>query len=351
MGAGSVGTAEGRGAMRRAHVRVPAKINPFLALRGRRADGYHDLVTVLQTVSLYDELEVVAPSADPAAHPSTRRDVLLALEVLDAAGEAARTTGRVDGGAGVVVSGLDGEDNLAVRAARLLLDELAMPGGAFTADDDLRPGTVTRLRLTKRIPIAAGMAGGSADAAAALVALDRLWGGELGRDRLQRLAAGLGADVPFCVVGGTALATGTGTDTTQVLARERFHWVVGIDAAPLSTAEVYAVRDELGPSADVGPDRVLQALRAGDVALLGAALHNDLEVAALHLRPGLAEGREALLAAGAVAAIVSGSGPTLLGLARDADDARAIAERVAGRFARVEVVHAPAGGPELLAAP
>jgi 4-diphosphocytidyl-2-C-methyl-D-erythritol kinase len=330
-------------------VRVPAKINPFLSVRGRRADGYHDVVTVLQTVSLHDELEVLAPVTDAAAHPSTRRDVLLALEVLDGAAAPDPDLGPVGTVPVGPMGGLAGEDNLAVRAARALLDELAIPGGAFASDLGGRPDAVTRLRLTKRIPIAAGMAGGSADAAAALVALDRVWGAELGRDRLQALAARLGADVPFCVVGGTALATGTGTVTTQVLAGGRFHWVVGIDEAPLSTAEVYAARDELGPSDDVGPDRVLRALRAGDVDLLGDALHNDLEVAALQLRPALVEGREALLAAGAVAAIVSGSGPTLLGLARDADDAHAIAARLTSGFARVEVVHSPAGGPELLA--
>lgn len=340
--------AEASGATRRAHVRVPAKINPFLALRGRREDGLHELVTVLQTVSLHDELEVVAPATDPAAHPSTRRTMALALEVIDGT-TAGAASGAPSGVAAVDASGLVGEDNLVVRAARVLLEELAIGGGALAADAAARPDGLTRLRLTKRIPIAAGMAGGSADAAAALVTLDRVWGGELGRARLQELAARLGADVPFCLVGGTALATGTGTTVTPVLARDRFHWVVGIDDAPLSTAEVYGASDEIAARSSGGPDLVLQALRTGDVGLLGASLHNDLEAAALHLRPGLAEGREALLAAGAVAAIVSGSGPTLLGLARDAEDARAIAERVAGSFARVEVVHAPAGGPELLA--
>lgn len=333
--------ADDAGGVRRVHVRVPAKINPYLALRGRRPDGYHELVTVLQTVSLHDELEVVSPAPVTQAHPAARRTMSLALEVVDG------IEGLVT--VGPAAEGLATADNLSVRAARALLGELSMAGGDLAVDTDGPTEGVTRLRLTKRIPIAAGMAGGSADAAAALIALDRAWGGDLGRERLQAIGAGLGADVPFCVVGGTALATGSGTVTTSVLARDRFHWVVAIDAEPLSTAEVYAAHDRVGSATSDGPDGVLQALRTGDVALLAASLHNDLEVAAMHLRPGLARGREALLDAGAVAAVVSGSGPTLLGLARDADDARVIAERVTGAFPRVEVVHSPAGGPELLA--
>jgi 4-diphosphocytidyl-2-C-methyl-D-erythritol kinase len=320
---------------RRVRVRVPAKVNLFLAVRGRRPDGHHEVVTVMQSVSLHDELEVIAPAALFEAHPVARRGVALALEVV--AG---------DGGA---APELPLEENLAVRAARGLLAELAIGGGELVDGAADGAPLTTRLRLTKRIPVAAGMAGGSADAAAALVALDRAWGGDLGREGLRALGATLGADVPFCVVGGTVIATGTGTATAQVLARGRFHWVVGIDAAPLSTADVYAAHDEVGRPSRVEPDLVLQALRTGDVDLLGAALHNDLEVAALHLRPGLLDGRAALLGAGAVAAIVSGSGPTLLGLARDEEDAHRIAAAVAGRFARVEVVHSPAGGPELLA--
>lgn len=314
-------------------VRVPAKVNLFLAVRGRRPDGYHELVSILQTVSLHDELEVVVPAGLSEAHPSARRG--LALTVVRADGSSATE--------------LVTEDNLAVRAARALMAELGLGGGEL-APAGAASSSTTTLALTKRIPVAAGMAGGSADAAAALVALDRAWDAALGRERLLALAAGLGADVPFCVVGGTALATGTGTATAQVLARGRFHWVVGIDDAPLATADVYRAHDEVGAPSLVEPDVVLQALRTGDVDLLGAALHNDLQAAADHLRPGLVAGRAALLDAGAVAALVSGSGPTLLGLARDEEHARAVAEAVRERFARVEVVASPAGGPELLAA-
>lgn len=321
-----------RAVVRHVRVRVPAKVNLFLAVRGRRPDGYHELVTVMQTVTLHDELEAWTSGSPAVGHPAAGRRMGIALALAPSPDVPGPLP--VDG------------DNLAVRAAHLLLRELRI--GSGPADAEGSP--VTHLRLTKRIPLAAGMAGGSADAAATLIALDRLWDGALGREALVALAAELGADVPFCVTGGTALATGTGTATAQVLTRGTSHWVVGIDHRPLSTAEVYGAHDRVGRPSAVEPDLVLQALRTGDPELLGAALHNDLEVAAVHLRPELAGRKEALLAAGALGALVSGSGPTLLGLARDVDDAGRIAEVVRGRFDRVEVVTAPAGGPELVTA-
>lgn len=312
----------------RVRVRVPSKINLFLAVRGRRADGYHELVSILQTIGIFDEL-VLGFEGTPWAclHPSARRFMQVRLEH--------------DGSAGVP----SGADNLVVRAADLLLERI----GAVGADDGSAPGDVplTRISLTKRIPVAAGMAGGSADAAAALVGLNQLWECGLDRDELRELAAELGADVPFCVSGGTALATGTGTATAQVLARGRFHWVVGMSDTPLSTPEVYRVWDDIGRPTEQEPDVVLQALRTDDAEVLGAALHNDLEVAAQHLRPELAEARDAMVDAGALGAVLSGSGPTVLGLAEDAAEARRIAEEVRGHFDRVEVAASPVGGPEV----
>lgn len=305
-----------------ARVRIPSKLNLFLALRGKRPDGYHDLVSVLQTVSLYDTVTAQLEGRT-AQHPAARRSMRLDFTQ--------------DAGAGVP----DDEDNLAVRAARTLMAEL---GFGTTANGN---GPTTRLHLQKAIPVAAGMAGGSADAAATLVALDALWGAELGRDRLRELAADLGADVPFCVGGGTALATGTGVATAQVLTRGTYHWVVGISDAPLATPEVYRAADELGTGTAREPDAVLQALRTGDVEALGAALHNDLEPAALHLRPELVEQHRALGDAGAAGVLVSGSGPTLLGLAESAQHATRLARAVAHDFDRVEVAVSPAGGPEL----
>jgi 4-diphosphocytidyl-2-C-methyl-D-erythritol kinase len=308
-------------------VRVPSKVNLFLAVRGLRPDGYHELVTVLQTLSIHDTiLARLDGSPGSAQHPAARRFMELAFT------QEASPNVPADA------------DNLAVRAARQLMGLVGVGTAERAGDADV---PVTRLHLTKRIPVAAGMAGGSADAAGALLALNQLWGTELDRDELREVAAELGADVPFCVTGGTALATGTGTATAQVLTRGVYHWVVGISRAPLSTPTVYRAFDEVGASSEAEPDAVLQALRTGDTEALGAALHNDLEVAAFHLRPELRDSRDALLEAGALGALVSGSGPTLVGLASSAQHAVELADRVRDRFDRVEVALSPAGGPEL----
>ncbi|MFN2557992.1 MAG: 4-(cytidine 5'-diphospho)-2-C-methyl-D-erythritol kinase [Nitriliruptorales bacterium] len=322
-------------------VRVPAKVNLFLAVQGRRADGMHDIVSVLHTVSLYDELTAtferrLSGHLDPMGG---------ALEVL------------LEHDAGPRVP--TGEENLALQAARSLARSVC-PGTVSSAGHPSGRGLnppahstlfgrafVTRLVLEKRIPIAAGMAGGSADAAAALLALNRLWACGLDHEALRSLAAGLGADVPFSITGGTALATGTGVAIAQVLCRGTYHWVVGIDEEPLPTATVYEAWDEVGTPSGATPDPVLQALRHDDPKALAPALHNDLEVAAFHLRPSLREASATMLQAGALRTLVSGSGPTLVALAADARHARRIAGAIAGCFDRVEVVRSPAGGPEI----
>lgn len=310
-------------------VRVPSKVNLFLSVRGVRDDGYHDLVTVLQTVSIYDTVIAWLDGTPTSEHPAARRFMDLAFTV--------------DGGSEDEVPA-DG-DNLAVRAARLLMGEV----GVGTQEPD-RGNTVpvTHLHLAKRIPVAAGMAGGSADAAAALVALNELWQVDLARVKLQELAGDLGADVPFCVVGGTALATGTGAKTTQVLARGMYYWVVGITDVPLSAGEVYRAFDEVGASTTAEPDAVLHALSNGDAEALGAALHNDLEVAAIHIHPALADSKDVMLRHGALGAVVSGSGPTVVALVPDLQHATALAERVSGHFDRVEIAISPAGGPDMV---
>ena len=265
-------------------VRTPAKVNLQLSVGGRRLDGYHDLVTVFQAVGLYDEV---------VARPSK-------------------------GGATVRVSGIPddavplGHDNLAVRAALALAE-------ATGVDPDVE------LELRKSIPVAGGMAGGSADAAGALVACDALWGTHLEREELVALAAGLGADVPFALVGGTAIGLGTGTRLTPALARGRFHWVFAFAETGLSTAEVYAEHDRLaletvGLEPEVS-DLLMAALRAGDAVALGRSLANDLQRAAVSLRPRLRLTLDVGEEYGALGAIVSGSGPTCAFLARDDDHA------------------------------
>lgn len=310
-------------------VRVPAKLNLFLAVRGQRDDGYHELVTVMQTVSLYDYLRVgVVGPPGQGHHPAGRRRMRVELWQDP-------------------VRGLPhGEENLAVQAAR----ELARFTGIIdiaTMSDGSRDVPRTVIDLSKGIPVAGGMAGGSADAAGSLVALNRLWGCEFSKDELREVGAELGSDVPFCVVGGTALATGRGANLAQVLCRGTFHWVVCTDPEPLSTAAVYASWDEGCSPSEVEPDAVLQALRSQDAVALGAALHNDLEPAAFALRPALEERKKALIDAGALGAVLSGSGPTLLALADSEQAARALAGVVEDSFADVRVARSPVGGPEL----
>lgn len=290
-------------------VRVPAKINLYLGVGASRPDGYHDLTTVFQAISLYDEVTVT---------PAGRL-------VIDVSGE---------GAAGGVPRS---SDNLAARAARLVAKAARAKGGV-------------RFNLVKGIPVGGGMAGGSADAAAALVGCDALWKAELPPARLHALAAALGSDVPFLLSGRTALARGRGEQLAPVLSRGVYHWVLGLDAEGLSTPAVYAELDRLRaihpPLPAAGPDGVLAALRAGDAVALGRALHNDLQSPALRLRPRLRRVLETGRDLGALGTLVSGSGPTCAFLARDANDATRIAAAVAGMGVcrTVRRAHGPVAG-------
>ncbi|HVA60973.1 MAG TPA: 4-(cytidine 5'-diphospho)-2-C-methyl-D-erythritol kinase [Mycobacteriales bacterium] len=273
-------------------VRVPAKVNLHLGVGELRPDGFHELTTVFQAVSLYDEILV-----EPA-----RR---LTVEVIG------------DGAEGVP----RGDENLAVQAARAVA---ALAGRA--------PGV--RITIRKGIPVAGGMAGGSADAAAALVACDALWGAGLDRASLARLAAGLGSDVPFALRGGNALGTGRGERLSPVLGRGNYHWVFALADGGLSTPGVYQELDrqragERAPE-PARPDGVMAALRAGDPVALGRALANDLQPAALALRPQLRRVLDAGRELGAVGSIVCGSGPTVALLARGPGDAINLAAVLAG---------------------
>jgi len=306
-------------------IRVPAKLNLFLAVRGRRADGFHELVTVFQTVSIVDDLNV-ALIGQPGRrhHPAGRRRMRVELW----------TAPQVPQGA----------DNLAYRAA-LRLGELT--GIDPSAGEHDREAVRTILDLDKRIPMTAGLAGGSADAAAAFIGLNRLWGCSLTLRQLRALGAELGSDVPFCITGGTALGTGRGTDITPVLARGPFHWVVWPDPEPLSTAAVYQAWDRHGVPGGGTPDEVLYALHSSDPRRLASALHNELEPAAFALRPRLAERKQALLDAGALGVVLAGSGPTLLALTADHAASVALAERVDDFGLEPIIARSPAGGPRV----
>jgi 4-diphosphocytidyl-2-C-methyl-D-erythritol kinase len=290
-------------------VRVPAKVNLHLDVGDVRADGFHELATVFQAISLYDEL-----TATPAEHTSVT------------------ITGE---GAGELPTD---EGNLAVRAVHAL----AKHTGRTPA---------VRLTIHKGIPVAGGMAGGSADAAAALVACDALWATGLSREELAEVGATLGSDVPFALAGGTALGTGRGELLSPVLAPERRHWVIAVADGGLSTPEVYGELDRLRAAhrpllAAGSPDLLLAALRATQPAVLGRALANDLQPAALSLRPGLRRTLAAGIEEGALGGIVSGSGPTCFFLATDADHAVDLAARLAGHGVcrTVRTAHGPVPG-------
>jgi 4-diphosphocytidyl-2-C-methyl-D-erythritol kinase len=291
-------------------VRVPAKINLHLGVGPLRPDGFHELNTVYHAISLFDELR--------ASHGDT---LTLTMEG-EGAGELA----------------LDGT-NLVIRAARALAAHARVPA-------------LARLHLRKSIPLAGGLAGGSADAAAALLACDALWGTGVPRDELAEIGAELGSDVPFLLHGGTALGTGRGEAVSPILARPTtWHWVVAIADGGLATPDVYRELDRLRagqwpPTALDRPDSLMAALRQRDPEVLGAALGNDLQAAALALRPGLADVLKAGYDAGAVAGIVSGSGPTCVFLAVDGAHAEAVAAGLAdaGVCRQARTAHGPMPG-------
>ncbi|MGY1694482.1 4-(cytidine 5'-diphospho)-2-C-methyl-D-erythritol kinase [Geodermatophilus sp. SYSU D00814] len=297
---------------------APAKVNVSLAVGPLRDDGFHDLQTVYLAVSLLDTVTV-------------RRGEGLSVAV----------SGEGTGGPDPVPTD---RRNLVWQAAELLAEHAGVAADAA-------------IEVHKTIPAAAGLAGGSADAAATLVALDALWGTHATRGDLTGLAARLGSDVPFSLAGGVALGSGRGELLTPVLARRQWHWVLGIADGGLSTPAVYAELDRLRAAGRV-PDGtsappsepVLAALRSGPAPALAAALANDLQPAALSLRPSLRRALRAATGAGAAAALVSGSGPTVAALADDEDAALRMAAALAGEgvFRTVRVVHGPVPGARLV---
>ena len=273
-------------------VRVPGKVNLFLGVGDRRPDGYHELTTVFHAVSLVDEVTV-------------RNADVLSLQTV---------------GEGAAELPADNR-NLAWRAAELMAEHVGRA-------PDLE------IIIDKSIPVAGGMAGGSADAAAVLVAINTLW--ELGVPRrdLHALAAELGSDVPFALHGGTALGTGRGEELATVLARSTFHWALAFGASGLSTASVYGEIDRLRKNGEPprldDPEPLLGALAGGDPRELAPLLGNDLQPAALSLDPGLRRTLRAGAEAGALAGIVSGSGPTCAFLCDSAAAALDVGTELAG---------------------
>jgi len=306
-------------------VRVPAKINLQLAVGPLRPDGYHGLVTVFHAVSLFDDVTVAPAKTDSVT-----------------------VTGE---GAGLVP---ENADNLALRAVRALREAL---GSRVVGT----PGSVGGLggvavTIAKRIPVAGGMAGGSADAAAALVACDELWRTGLTQQELCAVGARVGSDAAFPVLGGTAVGRGRGEQLAAALASPaEFHWVLAFADGHLSTPAVFRALDKQRAGQQVPEpelsSELMTALRAGNVAGLGAALSNDLKEPAIALFPALRKTLDAGLEAGALGAQVSGSGPTCYFLAADADHAADLAFNLscAGVCRSVATATGPAPGASVIA--
>src|SRR4051794_19147662 len=279
-----------RASSRTVHVKAPGKINVFLKVGAQLDDGYHDVAIAYQAVSLYEEVRV-----------SESDDFQVTV-----GGSVELSRVPLDGG------------NIAIKAARMLAARTGYPRGVH-------------IEVAKHVPVTGGMGGGSADAAATLIACDALWGTELPREEMLDLARKLGADVPFALTGGTAIGTGRGDELSPALAQGTFHWVLALADFGLSTPEVYRELDQhrerhaqdifpADPRPTVDND-VLQALRAGDPQMLANAMHNDLQAPAIHLEPSLADVLELGEQNGALAGIVSGSGPTVAFLTADVDSA------------------------------
>ena len=293
-------------------VRVPGKVNVYLGVGPREFSGYHELATIFQAVGIYDEVTVSAADS-------------LKISGLGAFADQIPTD----------------ETNLAWKAAELV-------ARACGEDPNIH------IQIDKSIPIAAGMAGGSADAAATLVACDTYWNAGIPRDQLDAMAATLGSDVPFMLHGGCALGVGRGDVLSPVMIRGSFHWVFATFDEGLSTAQIYEKTDELrGLEFEAEPEvptELLSALARGDAPALGRLLHNDLQIAATTSRPLLGRVLEHGIDYGALGAIVSGSGPTCAFLVRDESSAidLVVALKASGLVDDVLRTHGPVHGARVI---
>jgi len=257
-------------------VRVPAKVNLQLAVGPREADGFHNLVTAFQAISIYDDVTIT--KLEPGS------GITIAITGDQTHGVPADST------------------NLAVKAAQLIADEYD-----FVID--------AHIEIKKSIPVAGGMAGGSADAAAVIVGLSELYDLDISREESLEFGARLGSDVPFMITGGTAIGQGRGDQLTAALSRGTYHWVLALSSVGLSTPAVYQECDRLRAGLDIAApqtsDALMQSLLAADPKAVGLALQNDLQSAACSLRPALTLVLDVGEEYGALGAIVSGSGPTV----------------------------------------
>ncbi|MHA7246677.1 4-(cytidine 5'-diphospho)-2-C-methyl-D-erythritol kinase [Arthrobacter tecti] len=305
---------------RAVRVKAPGKINVSLRVGPPREDGYHSVASVYLAVSLFEEI-----------------------------------TATVTDEPGITVT-VDGQGSLNLPMAEIPLDSSNLAAQAASLLAELSENsTGVHLNITKRVPIAGGMGGGSADAAAALLACDALWNSGFSRDELAKIAVDLGADVPFALIGGTAVGLGVGEQLTPAISKTPLHWVLVTSPFGLSTPAVYRTLDDLRLAAGHDPPelpeidpQVLGAMRAGDAHALAGLLHNDLQDAALELAPGLQDVLDAGKEAGALAGIVSGSGPTVAFLAESADHGETIDALLASTGLSTELVSGPAHGARIV---
>ena len=266
--------------------RVPAKVNLQLSVGPLGADGFHEVTTVFQAISLFDDVTVATAQKGEGIKISI--------------------TGQTSGGVPADNS------NLAVKAAQLMIKNYDLP-------EDLV------IKLKKEIPVAGGMAGGSADAAVVIVGLDSFFELGLSRDVMESVGSKIGSDVPFSICGGVAIGTGRGDQITPALAKGSYNWVLALSGQGLATPSVYQecdrLREGLSIAAPVVSEPLMQALRAGDAKALGKALTNELQPAACSLRPALRLVLDVGVDYGALGGIVSGSGPTVAFLVSDDDHA------------------------------
>ena len=295
--------------------RVPAKVNLQLSVGPLGSDGFHEVTTVFQAISLFDDVTVAtAPEGD---------------------GITISISGQTSSGVPTDSS------NLAVKAAELMIKNYDLP-------------TDLIIKLKKEIPVAGGMAGGSADAAGVIVGLDSLFELGLSRDEMEIVGSKIGSDVPFSICGGVAIGTGRGDQITPALAKGSYNWVLALSGQGLSTPSVYQecdrLREGLSISSPAVSEQLMQALRAGDAKALGKALTNELQPAACSLRPALRLVLDVGVDYGALGGIVSGSGPTVAFLVSDDDHAMdlTVALSASGVVSSVVRATGPAHGARII---